>query len=348
MYPAETENNSIQERYRDNFARHIMGVGLYLQSEIMTRLTDDYGHRELRLHYEPYITIIGHQGSRLSNIAALLGISRQAANQTVNQIESAGYLMRRPDPSDRRAKRLVATGRGRQLIKDGTAVATALQEELEQITGDSSIREAMDVLWDLSGKLGLLLPSAELAELAPRPLLAALLPRLREYISDRLMQLSITKGHPDLKHSFGQVLIAIGPHGGRIQQMADMQGVSKQAISTVANELEDLGYIYRVVDANDARGLVLHFTERGRGLIEDSVTSVDELYREFEDLIGPRAMKKLTTSMSTLYRALHLEEEIFGNSAAIDIRALADQLTRQLGNDGARALGQMLISPAEI
>jgi DNA-binding MarR family transcriptional regulator len=341
------ESDGIQERYRDNFARHLMGVALYLQSEIMHTLIRQRGHRDLRINFESYITMIGNGGARLSDIAEQLCISRQAANQTANQIEAAGYIVRLADPRDGRAKLLALTERGDQLRAEGTAVAASLQDEMERFAGRDAIRDAMKSLGRLSASLKLLIPRADDTGIQQEPMLAALLPRLRDYINDRLMQLTIVKGHPDLKHSFGQVLTAIGPRGGRIQQMAAAQEVSKQAISAVANELEDLGYIHRVADSSDARQVVLLFTGRGRGLIADSVTSVDELQKEFADLIGPRAMGRLAEVMRELYGALHLEEEIFGNSAPVDIRVLASQLTRQLGEEGARALGQMLLSPIE-
>ena len=104
----QTDNpEDVQERYRDNFARHLLGITLYVQSEIMHNLTEEHGHTGLRLQFEPYISIIGAHGARLSDIADLLGISRQAANQTANQIEAAGYVRREAEPRDGRAKLLV-------------------------------------------------------------------------------------------------------------------------------------------------------------------------------------------------------------------------------------------------
>ena len=339
--------DKIRKNYRDNFARYLMGVALYLQSEIMDQLIRQRGHHGLRLTFEPYIAMSNAGGIRLSDIADHLGISRQAANQTANQIEAAGYITRRSDPRDGRAKLLATTERGEQLRADGAEVAAQLQTGMEQIAGRDALDHAMKSLELLCRHLDLFLPAPVDTRVARDGALAALLPRLRDYINDRLMQLTIARGHPDLKHSFGQVLTAIGPRGGRIQQMADIHGVSKQAISAVATELEELGYICRVADPDDARQVLLQFTDRGRRLIADSVASVEELQREFEDIIGRRAMQRLSSVMRDLYHALHLEEEIFGNAKAVDIRDLATQLTRQLGEEGASALGQLLLSPAE-
>jgi DNA-binding MarR family transcriptional regulator len=333
------------ERYRDNFARHLLGVTLYLQSDIMDSLTRECGHRDLRINFEPYITIIGSDGARLSDIADCLGISRQAANQTANQIEAAGYIKRQADPQDGRAKLLMATRRGVALRRDGTREAARLQQQMEDIVCADAIKNSIDALAILSDRLGLLLPSSGDTAGAYEARLAGLLPRLRNYINLRLMHLTAARGHPALKQSFGQVLTAIGPAGGRIQQMAQTQGVSKQAISAVVTELEDLGYIRRVPDQADARQVLVRFTGKGHRLIADSVASVDEIDKEFEELIGRKALDALYDCMRMLYRALHLEEDIFDNTAPVDIRVLAKQLTHQLGEEGASALGRLLLEP---
>ena len=84
-----TSDNTVQQQYRDNFARHILSVTLYQQAEIMGALSAKHQHSKLRINYEPYISIAGKSGARLSDIADILGISRQAANQTANQSRSS-------------------------------------------------------------------------------------------------------------------------------------------------------------------------------------------------------------------------------------------------------------------
>jgi DNA-binding MarR family transcriptional regulator len=349
MVKLATNDNidDIQLRYRDNFARHLMGVSLYLQSETMRTLIEECGHRGLRINFEPYITIIGERGARLSDIAERLKISRQAANQTANTIEAAGYIARQPDPEDGRAKLLVATERGHALRLDGAREAAKLQRQMQKIVGSGAISRAIDTLSRLNERLGLALPPPGDTGYVREAALGGLLPRLSDYTSQRLMMLTAAKGHPDLKLSFAQVLTTIGPDGGRIQQMAELHGVTKQAISAIATELEDLGYIHRVPDPADARQVLLHFTGSGRHLIADSVASVDTLEMEFEDLAGKRAIAGLANTLKALYNALHLEQDVFGKSGPLDIRALAGQLRAQLGEQGARTLAEILLTPGK-
>jgi len=54
----------------------------------------------------------GPQGMRPSELATRLQISKQALNYLLGELERLDYLERRPDPDDRRAKRIALTPRG--------------------------------------------------------------------------------------------------------------------------------------------------------------------------------------------------------------------------------------------
>jgi DNA-binding MarR family transcriptional regulator len=58
----------------------------------------------------------GPQGARPSELAARLRISKQALNYLLGELERLGYLERRPDPEDRRSKRVDLTPRGTSAI----------------------------------------------------------------------------------------------------------------------------------------------------------------------------------------------------------------------------------------
>jgi DNA-binding MarR family transcriptional regulator len=58
-----------------------------------------------------------------ADVAVHLGISKQAAAQLVDHLVSHGYVERRPDPRDARARLLVLTGRGRACTAAAEAAA---------------------------------------------------------------------------------------------------------------------------------------------------------------------------------------------------------------------------------
>jgi len=344
MTAGNQQPRGLWDRYRDNFSRHLIGVSRDMQTRMMETLQRQCGHADLRLGFAPYIILIGKEGRRLSELAQTLHISRQACNQAVSPIVSAGYIARVADPQDGRARLLVLTERGRQLQADGVRVVRDLDRHFEQLAGRSQVARAAQTLGRLYAELSLGMGELGRAQVKYGGL-GGLLPRTSDYLAQRLMQLTAGKGHPGLKLSFAQVLTLIGPTGGRIQQMAATHDVSKQAISAIATELQHLGYLRREADPADARQLVLFFTPRGEQLIADSVASVDDLHKEFVAMVGAPAMQQLTDTLRTLYRGLLLEREVFEHNGESDIGLLASQLQRRLGDEASRNLGQLLIQP---
>src|ERR1700749_4910386 len=64
------------------------------------------------------------QGEPPSDLAAQLGMSKQALNYQLGQLERRGSLERRPDPDDQRSRRIVLTRRGvaaAHVIRDAVA-----------------------------------------------------------------------------------------------------------------------------------------------------------------------------------------------------------------------------------
>jgi len=328
-------------RYRDNFPRQVLGVTRYLEAQIMERLTGEFGFLNLRLYYEPYISLVSQKGTRLTDISGALGISRQAANQTANQIESAGYIQRVPDPTDGRAKHIVLTTRGLDLRQRGLEVAERLEHECARIVGEKGLRDSTNALIALCNEAKIVPP--EMSESVNRNApLVGLLPRFSDYVSKRLMDLTINRGHGGLKLSYGQVLTLIGPEGGRILQIAALHNVSKQAISSIASELEEHGYIYREQDPADARQVLLRFTGLGRKLLDDSVNSIDDLEAELRACIGPESLECLRTAMKKLYHVLQPETGVFTHSAP-DINQLAQELRKQLSRESCEQLSALLL-----
>jgi DNA-binding MarR family transcriptional regulator len=81
-----------------------------------------------------YFTVFrypGPQGARPTDVAAQVGISKQALNYLLRELERLGYLEREPHPDDLRSKRIVLTERGVAavgVIRDAVAEMEATWE----------------------------------------------------------------------------------------------------------------------------------------------------------------------------------------------------------------------------
>ena len=94
-----------------------------VQRHILTRL-HEHGFDDFDAAYLPVFTYPGPQGTRPTELAARLRISKQSLNYLLGELERRGYVERRPDPDDLRSKRIVLTPRGTStvpVIRDAVA-----------------------------------------------------------------------------------------------------------------------------------------------------------------------------------------------------------------------------------
>ena len=135
-------------------------VGAMLR-KAWTALTDDNhaklvaaGFHDLRSSHLLVLREMLLSNLRPSDLGAHLGLSKQAANDLVREFEANGYITLAPDPDDGRAKRIVATDRGRKAaevaVRNTRAVGrrwakqvgeeryAVFEEVLREITADGS------------------------------------------------------------------------------------------------------------------------------------------------------------------------------------------------------------------
>lgn len=83
---------------------------------------------------------IGEGITRPSEIAAKVGVTRQAIHQTINELVEAGFVTLEPDPADRRAKVLRYTEKGARIGQDALQGLAAVEELLAKRIGSEAVK----------------------------------------------------------------------------------------------------------------------------------------------------------------------------------------------------------------
>ncbi len=74
-------------------------------------------------------------GLRLTDLATRAGITAQSMGELVDDLEAKGYVERRPDPADRRAKRIHLTERGRDNARIAKHATAEVEDHLLRVLG---------------------------------------------------------------------------------------------------------------------------------------------------------------------------------------------------------------------
>ncbi|MFC5667538.1 MarR family winged helix-turn-helix transcriptional regulator [Kitasatospora misakiensis] len=114
--------------------------------ELHERLAGE-GHPELRPMHGFVFQAIGPDGTTAVELGRRLGVSKQAAGKTVEQLERLGYVERGSDPADARRKVVRLTARGVDCLVRSARIFEELRREwVGQLGGEEELRGLEDAL----------------------------------------------------------------------------------------------------------------------------------------------------------------------------------------------------------
>ena len=96
---------------------------------------------------------LGVHGARLSDLAKGANMTPQAMGELVDELEGLGYVLRQPDPSDRRAKLITLTESGRQCAAVGSDTIGEIERGITDALGERghrALRKALRTLLEQS------------------------------------------------------------------------------------------------------------------------------------------------------------------------------------------------------
>jgi DNA-binding MarR family transcriptional regulator len=135
--------------------RPLLGALLRIPAdEINRRIIEglhELGFDDLALPHLAVIRWPGPEGQRPRDLAAQTGMSRQALNYLLGQLETLGYLQRRKDPDDHRSKRIHLTDRGRALVPAVRGIVRKVERQWARELGADDLEQLRDLLERLVG-----------------------------------------------------------------------------------------------------------------------------------------------------------------------------------------------------
>ncbi|MGV9678855.1 MarR family winged helix-turn-helix transcriptional regulator [Nocardia sp. NPDC003482] len=85
-------------------------------------------------------------GATVGELAAHLGVTKQAASQLVEELVNKGYAQRNPHPRDARARLITLTDRGRAVTRAADAALAAFNRTWAETLGAATLSEVRDGL----------------------------------------------------------------------------------------------------------------------------------------------------------------------------------------------------------
>jgi DNA-binding MarR family transcriptional regulator len=126
----EPNRQQFEAAKRASLTHLILRAARRIRARNLEALPGLVGHEPVREAHLSLMPHIDFEGTRITDIATRLGVSKQAIAPLVDELVAWGYLEKVRDPADGRARLVCFTPRGEQGLRDGLSVLEALDRTL--------------------------------------------------------------------------------------------------------------------------------------------------------------------------------------------------------------------------
>src|SRR3712207_4543485 len=129
MSVSDEYRRQLEAAKRASLGQLLLKGARLLDEQALARVRARTG-RDVRPSHTALLPHVDLEGTRLTTLAARLGVTKQAAGQAVAELQQMGMLETVADPTDGRAKLVRFSARGRRGLLEGIAVLRELEAEL--------------------------------------------------------------------------------------------------------------------------------------------------------------------------------------------------------------------------
>jgi DNA-binding MarR family transcriptional regulator len=120
-----------------------------VQNELFTALAAK-GFDDLHPRHGAVMAYLDPEGVRATELSRLSGQHKQVIGTLVDELERLGYVVRHPDPADRRAKLVCPTARGLDQMRTADKIMSTLQDRHARRLGRDEFAQFKATLMDVT------------------------------------------------------------------------------------------------------------------------------------------------------------------------------------------------------
>lgn len=140
------ERKRFDAEKRANTLQVLLKCARLANERAIARVNEQAGAAVFRQALANLLPHIALEGTRLTELARSVGVSKQAVSQLVSEFVDQGVLELSPDPEDRRAKLVRFTPRGMDAVRHGLSVLASVEAEIAAKIGKARMRSLHEAL----------------------------------------------------------------------------------------------------------------------------------------------------------------------------------------------------------
>jgi DNA-binding MarR family transcriptional regulator len=143
------DTDAFESAKRNSFLQVLFKAARLVNERSLAQFREQSGRDGIRPAHSAVFPHIPFDGIRLTDLADTLGVTKQATQQLVDDLEAMELIERTPDPSDGRAKLIQWSKAGREGMSFGVALLKSLESEYAEAVGEERLQAAHEVLLEM-------------------------------------------------------------------------------------------------------------------------------------------------------------------------------------------------------
>ncbi len=243
-------------------------------------------------------------GTRLTQIAARARLTKQSTLELVDKAEALGFVERRPDPDDGRAKIVVFTPLGLKALHEIREGVLAAEERLAVAIGRKFLREAKVKLATDGEILNVLSPITDNPRMSVKNdawrinSASRVFAEAADRFAYEMLQRLDARGAGPVPQALLSLFMNMDMWGTRPTELAARARLTKQAMQELVERAEASGWVLRRPDRTDGRAKVVMFTAKGVKLLAEIGICVRDGERRMAKRLGRDFVAELATRLN--------------------------------------------------
>ena len=117
--------------------------------------------------------------------------------------------------------------------------------------------------------------------------------QLYDSLVTNLHQELALQGYAEITPSHGLILQYLDEKGSRITSLASLAGMTKQSMSALVYQLENMGYLNRTPDPDDGRAVLFVLTPKGEQLKKTAQSINHDFEQRWKEAVGAESYQLL-------------------------------------------------------
>ena len=138
------DNNSHKNFLETNLLRLLLETSEWMESE-MLKLNQNSEYRGTIAEIKLFNALRGQEKS-ISELARILGISRQAVHKTIHKLKDKGYLELKTSKDNKKDKKVIITDSGQTIRQEGAEYLIEIEKKVSWNIGERNLIYLKEIL----------------------------------------------------------------------------------------------------------------------------------------------------------------------------------------------------------